>query len=183
MIVVWALTWVLMPSAVYSIDELIQLSSLGSTYRFPAFPVENGFETFGNEALLLHLLIPGPNGPVQQYPSGFVYLSYPLFLLGGVKGVSLLNFIAGLGTLFVSFKIFEKIGDRTVAYTGLLILAACTFLGISLSASNHLRSDCAFWKAVAFCSSVKSGSGMAPRPDRKSRSKLGYFRGASPTKP
>lgn len=124
----WIVVFALSAPGLYTIDELIQVGAIDALARFGSLTLNNGYETFGRKALLLWFSVAGPNGVVSQYPSGYAVLAAPFYLLGGIKGLYTLNFLAGVGVVALAYRIALMLAGSSVARLTVVILLGATFL-------------------------------------------------------
>lgn len=94
---VWASLFIAFPAGLFTIDEMIQVAGIDALARTGGLVVENDALAPGHKALRVWYLRAAPDGLVPQYPSGFALLAAPFWMMGGVKGVMALNFIAACG--------------------------------------------------------------------------------------
>lgn len=128
---VW-ISIVLMGSAgLFSKDELIYLASARAFADRFSLSIENGYTLFPtSSAVRLDFLVPGPLGLAPQYPSGYPIVSAPLARLAGARGLMLVNALASIGTIILTYRfstaIFEK---QSTSAAAALILALSSYLG------------------------------------------------------
>lgn len=119
----WVLIFAVFPAGLFTIDEVIQLAGIDALARTGGFAVENDTLATGHKALRLWFLRPGADGLAPQYPSGFTILAAPFWMIGGVKGVMALNFMAALAVAVLAGLIAR---DATGAGRAGLAAAALT---------------------------------------------------------
>lgn len=108
----------------FNIDETVYLAAAEAMARRGSLVVENGYETFGAEALKLWFLVEGPRGLVPQYPAGSAILGGPMAALLGARGLIVLNAAAAVGLFFAARALALRLfGDaRAAALAGFLLL-------------------------------------------------------------
>jgi hypothetical protein len=95
-----------------------------------AFTITNGYSEFPSRTLKILFLVNGPLGLVSQYPSGTAVLAAPFFLIGGLQGVVILNAIAAVALLAVTYALALRTTgtNRSLALDSALILGLSSFL-------------------------------------------------------
>ncbi|MFD1343973.1 glycosyltransferase family 39 protein [Litorisediminicola beolgyonensis] len=124
----WSVVWLMMPPSLYTLDELILIGGLVGLSDGHLLSVPNGKELFDSPDLSLIMLRDGPQGYAQQYPSGYSFIAYPFWLLGGIKGLFALNLLSALGIVFTTYGIAKHLTDVVTARLAIILLVGCTFL-------------------------------------------------------
>lgn len=113
----------------FIIDEVIQLMGVDAMVQYGSLAVPNGYDALGSDDLRLWLLQAGPEGLAPQYPPGLVLIGAPFWGLFGASGLVLLNALAAVGTLAVTYRLTLQLhDDRVIALGAVLILGLATFL-------------------------------------------------------
>ncbi|MDG1368960.1 MAG: glycosyltransferase family 39 protein [Paracoccaceae bacterium] len=127
--VVWVFCFATVPAGLFTIDETIQIAGVEALARTGAFIVDNDRLAPGHEALRLWFLRPALEGTVPQYPSGFAVLAAPFWMIGGIKGIIGLNFIAAVGTAMMTGLIAQEVtGNPKTGIAAATLLMAATYL-------------------------------------------------------
>ncbi|MDX1484462.1 MAG: hypothetical protein R3229_08275 [Alphaproteobacteria bacterium] len=118
----------LAPPLAPSIDETIYHAAIERFAMGGHLTLPNGYLAFPSETLRLMVLIPSENGLAPQYPAGYAILAAPFFHLLGAQGAVLINalaFVAILGlTYLIGRELFE---DEHLALNAALFMGLCTF--------------------------------------------------------
>lgn len=169
----------LFPAGYFNTDELIY-SLMAEAATRGELTVENGHDEYPSPGLLARFLVPGPNGTAPQYAAGYGFLAAPFYAFGGLHGLVLLNALAFVLALGVTFRMALDLGlGRAGAFRAVLILALGTYaLEYALGIWPHAVSMCfvalAVWLAIrasgdratpAFLSGLVLGFGVTIRPD------------------
>lgn len=125
--------WVLMlapfPAGLFLIDETIQVAAIEAMARNGSLFVQNDEIAPGHPAMRLWLLRPGVEGLTPQYPAGFAVLAAPFWLIGGVKGVMVLNFAAALFIALLTAVIARDVlGSTRAGIAAAAMIMGGTFL-------------------------------------------------------
>ncbi len=129
-----ALLWLFLavfvhPAGLLSIDEFFYVIGADELLRSGSLIVRNGYETWPSEDLRLRFLVAGPNGLTPQYPHGYMFLAAPFYALMGLNGFILLNALAAVGTLALTWRLArEALGDARAATLAAAVLALATWL-------------------------------------------------------
>lgn len=122
-----ALTAVASPG-MFNIDEFVLFAGAQALASNGAFTVTNGWPQFVSPDLELWLLVTGPNGLTPQYPPGVAVAGAPLLAIFGVRGLVLINVLAGIGTLAALWVLAKRyFGGVRVALIAVLLLVGATF--------------------------------------------------------
>ena len=112
----------------FTVDEFLYLISVHELATSGSLIVSNGFEKFGSNDLLLWFMIDGPNGLAPQYPPGLALLGAPLYVAFGVHGLILLNAMAAVGVILLTWWFARRLfQDTSVATVALLLLVLNSF--------------------------------------------------------
>lgn len=115
-------------AGLFNIDEFIYLSGARAFLERGSFAVSNAFGDSASADLRLWLLVDGPNGLTPQYPAGPAILGAPLLALFGTRGLMLLNVLAGIALLPVTWQLTKQnLGGERVAFAAVLLLTLGTF--------------------------------------------------------
>jgi 4-amino-4-deoxy-L-arabinose transferase-like glycosyltransferase len=128
-----ALGWLLYATVfastgIFTIDEMIYGSMIERFARHGDVVIPNGYADHGSSSLRLKVLVPGPHGLVPQYPTGYAILAAPFFLVGGLRAVILLNALASVGILVLTYVLGRKLfNDLDLALNAALIVGLASF--------------------------------------------------------
>ena len=128
-----ALIWILLAAfwaapASFTEDGFIYQAMLDAFARNGSLFLDNGYEEYGSEALALNYVQIAEGRLAPQYPGGWAILGAPAWLLGGVRGIILLNAVAGALTLVMIWIAAEALfRDRTIAVTAALVYGLASF--------------------------------------------------------
>ncbi len=112
----------------FTIDEVIYLLGARAVAETGTFVVENGWDRYRSNDLLLWFMREGASGPVPQYPPGTAIFGAPLYALAGLRGLILLNAAAAGFTLWITYRLARRVtGDEFTAVGSAFMLFACTF--------------------------------------------------------
>jgi 4-amino-4-deoxy-L-arabinose transferase-like glycosyltransferase len=113
---------------VFTVDGLIYVAMAEAMAESGTFEISNGYEAYRSQNLDLMFLVPVEGGLVPQYPGGWAFLAAPFYMLGGVRGLFLLNALATVGTIWLihatSRELFE---NPRAAMAAALIFVFATF--------------------------------------------------------
>lgn len=114
----------------FVIDEFVYFASAEAFGRTGWVAIDNGYETFGVEALRISdFLVPGPSGTVAQYPLGSAIISGALVSEFGPRGMIIVSTAFGIATLFMTRALALALyDDRRVADWSPILLLFGTFL-------------------------------------------------------
>lgn len=113
---------------IFNIDEFVEFAGAKAFLATGSFAVPNGLPRFASPDLNLWILVAGPHGLTPQYPPGVAVLGAPLLALFGVRGLMLINVLAGIGTLFALWSLGKRhFGGTAVALVSVLLLGCATF--------------------------------------------------------
>lgn len=113
---------------VLGVDSLIHLAMVDAFARDGSFVMENGFGAHRSPNLVLENVTVIGDRLVPQYPGGWAIAAAPAYLIGGIRGVILLNAVASALTLAMIYVAAEALfRDRRVAVSAALIHALGTF--------------------------------------------------------
>ncbi|MEO0994862.1 MAG: glycosyltransferase family 39 protein [Pseudomonadota bacterium] len=118
-------------TGLFTLDELIYVAAAEAFASDLSLLVKNGYEEFGARGLRLWFLIPTEDqtGLTAQYPSGHAIVAAPFLLLMGVRGLFLMNALAAVGVLMLTYWLARRLyGDRALALTAALLLGVATYL-------------------------------------------------------
>ncbi|MCA0044223.1 hypothetical protein [Celeribacter litoreus] len=126
LLVFWSLLAILAPSSVYTVDEMVLYAGFSAMDQDGSLFIENGYKEFGSEALQNWFMTGGPSGLSQQYPSGYTYLGYPFWALAGIRGLFILNAIAAVGVVALTYALASVFAERAIARwaAGLLVFGS-----------------------------------------------------------
>jgi 4-amino-4-deoxy-L-arabinose transferase-like glycosyltransferase len=129
-----ALVWLwlavmVFPAGLFSIDEFFYVVGAGELLQSGSLIVENGYDRHPSADLSLRFLIPGPHGLTPQYPHGYMILAAPFYGLMGLNGFILLNTLAALGTVALTWRLaLAVLGGAKSATLAAAVLALATWL-------------------------------------------------------
>lgn len=126
--ILWLPLLVIAPTGLYLVDELVQYGAIVAFARDGGFVVGNGWDLYASEDLKWLYLREGPDGLVAQYPFGFSMIAAPFYLLGGMRGVFALNMLGACASVWLTWRIAERLSGREVAAASALILLLATYL-------------------------------------------------------
>lgn len=113
---------------VFTIDGLIYVAMAKAMAEHGSFAISNGFETYRSPSLDLLFLVPVGDRLVPQYPGGWAFLAAPFYMLGGLRGLFLLNALATIGTIWlIRDTSRELFASPRAATAAALIFAFATF--------------------------------------------------------
>jgi len=116
------------PTGLFTDDEVIYVAMIDRFATAGSFVIENGYEVNQAESLRLVTMRAGPHGLVPQYPAGYAVLAAPFYLLGGLRGIIILNTLASVLTLWLTYKIARALfEDERLAVNAALIFGLATF--------------------------------------------------------
>jgi 4-amino-4-deoxy-L-arabinose transferase-like glycosyltransferase len=116
------------PAGFFTGDEVIHAAMVERFAVDASFVLQNGYDQVAAPMLELILLVPGVDGLVAQYPSGFSIIASPFYLLAGERGVVLLNTAATVIILLLTYKLALRLfEDARLAVNAALILGLATF--------------------------------------------------------
>lgn len=121
--------WFAAPSGLFTVDEFFYIQAAHAMAEEGALDFAP-FDVAGAPALDMGFATPSEDGArlVLQYPSGYAVIAAPFFAAFGVKGLMLLNALAALATLALTFRIARRIGaDPRTAAGAVLILSCATY--------------------------------------------------------
>ena len=117
------------PTYPFSIDGVMYGAAIERFAEGAHLNVLNGYSDHPSPTLQVMFLVPSENGLAFQYPSGFAMLAAPFFLLAGDQGVLLINTLAGIAILALTYLLGRELSkDENLALNATLILAFSTFL-------------------------------------------------------
>jgi len=117
------------PAGFLTTDEFIYTAMTDRLVTSGTFFIANGYQETPSATLRLLFLTPTAQGLTPQYPAGYALISAPFFLLGGVRGLMLLNTFAAIGLLTVTYRLAKLLfDDEDLALNAMLILALATFI-------------------------------------------------------
>lgn len=118
----------LVSPGLFNIDEFVQYAGAKAFLSSGSFIVSNGLPEFSSPDLSLWILVQGPHGLTPQYPVGPSVLGAPLLALFGMRGLILINVLAGIGTLFALWALAKRhFGGTAVALVSVLLLIGGSF--------------------------------------------------------
>ncbi|MCZ6637642.1 MAG: glycosyltransferase family 39 protein [Alphaproteobacteria bacterium] len=117
------------PAGFLTTDEFIYTAMTDRLVTSGTFFIANGYQETPSATLRLLFLTPTAQGLTPQYPAGYALISAPFFLLGGARGMMLLNTFAAIGLLMVTYRLAKLLfDDEDLALNAMLILALATFI-------------------------------------------------------
>ncbi len=111
----------------FIIDEVIYFFGAHAFQTTGAFFLDNGHAAYGSDDLRLWLLRAGPGGLTPQYPPGTAILGGWMMTMFGPKGMMILNTLAAIATLFVTYALSRRLFDNAPAIIAVALLGLCTF--------------------------------------------------------
>ncbi|MEM8787857.1 MAG: YfhO family protein [Pseudomonadota bacterium] len=130
----WLVLVLVTPIGLYLIDEAVQLASVSSFVKDGSFVFDNGYDTYASVDLLFLYMVPGPDGPVAQYPAGYTLIAAPFYALGGIRGLYLLNWVSAIGCLWLTHRLALILAGPAVARRATVIFGLCTFFPFYINA-------------------------------------------------
>jgi hypothetical protein len=117
------------PAGFLTTDEFIYTAMTDRLVTSGTFFFANGYGETPSATLRLLFLTPTAHGLTPQYPAGYAFMSAPFFLLGGARGMMMLNTLAAIGVLIVTYRLAKLLfDDEELALNATLILALATFI-------------------------------------------------------
>lgn len=117
------------PAGFLTTDEFLYTAVTERLTVAGTFFFDNGFPEFTSPTLRLLFLTPTPAGLASQYPAGYAFLAAPFYLLSGIRGLILLNTLAAVGLLWLTYRLAKLLfGDEDLALNAALILGLATFI-------------------------------------------------------
>ena len=114
--------------APYTIDGFVYYAMIDAFARDGSLLIENGFETYRSAALAPALVNVVDGQLVSQYPGGWGMLAAPAYLLGGVRGIIVINACASAATIYFVWRAaLAFFDDKSLAGRAALIFAVSTF--------------------------------------------------------
>ena len=111
----------------FIVDEVIYFVGAQAYQATGSFFIDNGFGEFGSNDLRMWLLRGRPEGLTPQYPPGSATLGGWLMTAFGLKGMLVLNTLAAVATLPVTYALSRRLFDDAPALLAVVLLALCTF--------------------------------------------------------
>lgn len=109
-------------------DDIIYRAMIDAFARGGSLFVSNGYEEYGSPSLKLALLRTVDGQLASQYPGGWGILAAPAYLIGGMRGVLLVNALASALTLpMIWLAASALFRSRNLAARAALIYALATF--------------------------------------------------------
>ncbi|MEM8989682.1 MAG: glycosyltransferase family 39 protein [Pseudomonadota bacterium] len=126
---VWLVAALLVAAdAPFSVDGYVYHAMADAFAKNGALFVENGYKTYGSEALQPLLVNVVGDRLAPQYPGGWGIVAAPAYALGGLRGVIFLNAIASVATIYAVWVAAQALfDDRRLAGHAALIYAGATF--------------------------------------------------------
>lgn len=121
--------WVAAPTGLFTVDEYFYTRAADAMASERALDFQQ-FDVASAPALDMNFASPSAEAArlAPQYPSGYALIAAPFFAAFGVKGLMLLNAIAGLLCLALTSRLAKKLGaDETGATLAISILALATY--------------------------------------------------------
>ncbi len=148
----WLAVALTAPVGLFNVDELIYAAAIHAMAAGPGVTIANGYSELGSDALRLWLMVEGPDGLVPQYPSGYALLAAPFYALMGLRGVLLLNALAAIGALVLTYRLSRRLyDDPRVATMAVVLLGLASFMpDYALAIWPHALSVLAVLAAVSF---------------------------------
>jgi hypothetical protein len=145
----------------YNLDEAIYILMVEAAHA-GRVTIDNGYELYRSDALKNLFLIEGPHGLVPQYPSGYGFVALPFYLVAGVRGLILINVLAYLATMGVTYGLARELeASPPVSLAAAMIFGFANF-GVTYAYGIWPQAlALAIVAASALCILV---SARAPRP-------------------
>lgn len=121
--------WAAAPAGLFTVDEYFYVQAANAMAEDGALDFAP-FDVAGAPALEMGFAAPNEDGTrlVPQYPSGYAVIAAPFFAAFGVKGLTLLNALSALATLWLTLRVARRLGaDQSVAGGAVLILGGATY--------------------------------------------------------
>ncbi len=136
-----------------SIDEGTYHFMVHSLERGRPLEIENGYRELPSPELRAGMFRERDGRLVSQYPELFTFLALPFYAAWGYRGLFLLNALAFLGIVALTWDLGRRLFDSHVASVAALVLGLSTFLwDYSQAAWPHASTTllvlAAFWCAV-----------------------------------
>ncbi|HSF96674.1 MAG TPA: glycosyltransferase family 39 protein [Thermohalobaculum sp.] len=113
---------------VFVIDGAVYYAMVDAMAREGSFAIWNGYEIYHSPSLDLRFTSPVDDRLMPQYPGGWAFLAAPFYLLGGIRGLFLLNALATVATIWlVRATAAELFGSRRLAVIAALVFVFATF--------------------------------------------------------
>ena len=110
-----------------SIDEGTYHYMVRSLAQGHPLEVRNGYEDFASPELVAGIFRERPGKLVATYPEVYTFLALPFYAALGYRGLFLLNALAFLGTVVLTWDLARRSFDARVASLAALILGLSTF--------------------------------------------------------
>ncbi len=117
--------WAASSTGLFTVDEYFYARMAGAAAEEGAITFQP-FDVDGAPALDMGFAraVGDAERLAPQYPSGYALIAAPFYLIFGLKGLTLLNALAGLASLFLTFRIARRAGaDDTAAWMALGVLS------------------------------------------------------------
>lgn len=116
-------------TGLFTVDEYFYLRAAEAMAHEGAFSFRQ-FDVEGAPALNMTFATPAEatGRLIPQYPAGYALLAAPFYLLLGIKGLSVLNALAGLASLLLTSRIARRLGaDAQGGMLAAALLAGATY--------------------------------------------------------
>lgn len=124
----WLPLLVIAPNGLYTVDELVQFGAIFALAQDGSFVVGNGWDIYPSDDLKWLYLREGSGGLVSQYPLGFSIIAAPFYLLGGIRGLFVLNALGAGASVWFTWRIADRLSGKNVAAVSALVLVLATYL-------------------------------------------------------
>ncbi len=120
-----------LPTAPFSIDNMLYIEMARAMAEQGTFSIAGEPGIVPADWLSISLTY-GIGGQVYpQYPGGYALLSAPFYVLGGVRGLAMMNVLAACAILALTYRIaLQLYADRMIARIAVALLAAASFLTV-----------------------------------------------------
>lgn len=117
------------PAGFLTTDEFLYAAMTERLVTAGSLFFDNGYKDLPSDALRLLFMGPTPRGLTPQYPAGYAFLAAPFFLVGGVRGMMILNTCAALGMIYMTYRLAKLLfEDESLALNAALILGLASFI-------------------------------------------------------
>lgn len=114
----------------FSIDEVVYTEMTRSLSSGHGLLIDNGYEEVPSpELMTLNMELTFDGHVTSQYPYGLPFLAAPLYSLFGVRGIMLLNAVAFVAVIALTFLIARHLlEDRRIAWMAAVVTGGATFM-------------------------------------------------------
>jgi 4-amino-4-deoxy-L-arabinose transferase-like glycosyltransferase len=157
---------VLAPAGFINTDEFVYAAMPERLLAEGSLFFGNGYGEIPSRTLELLSLTPGRGGLTPKAPSGYAFLAAPFFALAGIRGLVLVNTLAAIGVLALTYRLARTLfDDEDMALNAALILGLTTYFADYAFAIMPHATATLFMLAAGVCAaeSAKRGRGGPTR--------------------